>query len=80
MDIQAEKLDLIQWLAGINDLRIIKLVRALQKSNETRSSVKLSKTEKVAIDKGLQSIREGRVKTHDDVMKLMKEEFPNLFR
>tara|TARA_R110000796_G_scaffold252645_1_gene390123 strand:+ start:5798 stop:6040 length:243 start_codon:yes stop_codon:yes gene_type:complete len=79
MDIQAEKRDLIQWLSGLNDLRMIKLVGALRKASEADSGSKLTKAEIAAIDQGLRSIKEGKVKSHDDVMELTKKEFPNLF-
>ncbi|KOF02019.1 hypothetical protein OB69_14950 [Roseivirga seohaensis subsp. aquiponti] len=79
MDIQAEKRDLIQWLSGLSDLRMIKLVGTLRKASEAGSGSKLTKAEISAIDQGLKSIKEGKVKSHEDVIKLTKKEFPNLF-
>tara|TARA_R100000697_G_C5304518_1_gene158964 strand:- start:34 stop:276 length:243 start_codon:yes stop_codon:yes gene_type:complete len=79
MDIQAEKRDLIQWLSGLNDLRMIKLVGTLRKASESGSGSKLTKAEISTIDQGLKSIKEGKVKSHEDVIKLTKKEFPNLF-
>jgi predicted transcriptional regulator len=80
MDIQAEKLDIIQWLAGIEDSRIIKQFLALKKSNEELVMKELTVAEKFVIDKGLTSIKEGRTKSHEDVMKATKEKYPTLFR
>ncbi len=31
MDIQAEKLHLIEWLAGLNDVKVIQEIKALKK-------------------------------------------------
>ena len=37
MDIQAEKLELIQWLAGINESRIVRQFILLRQANEVTS-------------------------------------------
>lgn len=78
MDIQAEKLNLIEWLAGIDDSRIIRQFKSLQKSNEVET--KLSVAEKSAIDQGLKSIANGKTNTHETVMKSAKKKFPHLFK
>jgi hypothetical protein len=80
MDIQAEKLSLIQWLAGINDNRIIKQFKTLQKSNEEQVETSLTSSEKSAIDQGLKSIADGKVHTHESVMQSTKDKYPNLFK
>ncbi len=78
MDIQAEKLNLIEWLAGIDDSQVIRQLKSLQLSNQ--QSVKLSDAEKTAIDQGLQSIKDGQVHSHESVMASTKKKFPNLFK
>lgn len=80
MDIRTEKLDIIQWLAGIEDSRIIKQFLALKKSNEEVTTTDLADEEKAAIEKGKTSINEGRTKSHDEVMRATKEKYPTLFR
>ena len=80
MDIQADKLSIIEWIAGINDSRIIRQFKSLQKSNQEQASFPLSSAEKSAIDKGLKSIEEGKVHTHESVMESTKEKYPNLFK
>lgn len=80
MDIQAEKLSLIEWLAGINDSRIIKQFKALQRSNQEQMENSLTSAEKSAIDKGLKSIAEGKVHTHESVMESTQKKYPNLFK
>ena len=80
MDIQTEKLDLIKWIAGINDLRIIKLVKALQESAQGKSGITLSSAEKSAIDQGLRSIDKGKFQSHENVIKSTKEKYPRLFK
>ena len=80
MDIQADKLSLIEWIAGINDSRIIRQFKSLQKSNQEQVNISLSSAEKSAIDQGLKSIAKGKVHTHESVMQSTKEKYPNLFK
>lgn len=76
MDIKEEKLELIQWLAGINDRRIIRQFKSLQQSNQDS----LTPAEKFAIDQGLKSIAAGKVHAHESVKQSTKEKFPQLFK
>ena len=78
MDIQAEKLSIIEWLAGVTDHKIIQQFRSLQKSNLNQSD--LTKSEKDVIDSGLKSIAEGKVHSHESVIKSTREKYPNLFK
>lgn len=80
MDIQAEKLDIIQWLAGINDGSVILKIKELKKLNEGISSVDISIEEKVVIDRGLKSIEEGRFKTHEEVINATKKKYSQIFK
>jgi len=80
MNIQAEKLDIIQWLARVNDSRVIKQFMLLKRSNEEMTVVNLSQGEKDAIDKGLQSIKEGRFKSHEEVTEVTRKKYTQLFR
>lgn len=80
MNIQSEKLNLIQWLASINDSKVIKQFMLLKRSNEERTSIDLSQAEKGAIDKGLESIAAGRVKMHEEVSETTQKKFPQLFK
>lgn len=80
MNIQTEKLDIIQWLAKVNDSKIIKQFMLLKRSNEEKVAVNLSQDEKEAIDKGLQSIKEGRFKTHEEVTEATQKKYAHLFK
>ncbi len=80
MNIQAEKLDIIQWLARVNDSNIIRQFRMLKRSNEEAASVNLSSEEKKAIDTGVTSIKEGRFKSHDEVIEATRQKYPHLFK
>jgi predicted transcriptional regulator len=80
MNIQAEKLDIIQWLAGVNESSVIKQFMLLKRTNEETTSIDLSQEEKQAIDKGIQSIEAGRVKSHEEVMEITRKKYPQLFK
>ena len=78
MDIEAEKLSIIEWLAGINDSKIIRKFKSLQKSNQKQAELTIA--EKSAIDQGLNSIAKGYVHTHESVMESTREKYPNFFK
>jgi hypothetical protein len=80
MNIQSDKLDLIQWLVSVNDSKIIRQFVMLKRQNEERSAGNISQDEKNAIDKGLESIRDGRTNSHDAVTQLTREKYPKLFK
>ena len=80
MGIQADKLKLIEWLAGVNDDKIIKQFKALQRFNQEKTNKTLTTEQKSAIDQGLKSIEEGKVHTHESVMESTKSKYPHLFK
>lgn len=72
MDIQAEKLSLIEWISRINDKTIISKLRKIQ-SDHVQSSDwwnELNQQEKESIERGLEDIDEGRVHSHETVQKI----------
>lgn len=79
MDIQSEKLNLIRWLAGIEDIKLIHQLKVWQSSTEGNSTTTLTKEEKSAIDQGLKSIKQGRVKSDDQVKQSTQDKYPDLF-
>ncbi|MEP0712881.1 hypothetical protein [Algoriphagus sp.] len=79
MDIQAEKINLIHWLSKINDTKVINQLKAIQIENEESEVNPLSSNEKRAIEKGLKQIEEGNVKSHESVMRSLRETFLVLF-
>jgi hypothetical protein len=79
MDIQAEKLALIQWLAGINDSQVISRFRALRRTSEEATPETLGPAEKEAISQGLASVKAGKTKSDEEVSRLTREKYPQLF-
>lgn len=68
MDIQAEKLRLIQWLAGLNDARTITEFITLKKSKEADWWDQISAEERTEIEEGLSQADKGEVIPHNEVM------------
>ena len=80
MNVQAEKLDVIQWLNKVNDSDVIRKFVLLKRSNEERISLNLDEEEKKAVDIGLKSIGEGRVKSNQEVTEATRQKYPHLFK
>lgn len=71
MDIQAEKLKLIEWLTSLSDQSIIEKLKLFREnfSEKTDWWESLSKSEIESIDEGLRDIEEGKTLPHSEVMK-----------
>lgn len=75
MNIQAEKLDLIEWISKLNDKSII------EKLKEVRNSYSHSKDwgdflnqeEIESIEEGLKDMEEGRVHSHETARKIYEK-------
>jgi len=71
MNIHIEKLGLIEWINGLNDLAIIEKLKKIQAENALSSDWwdKLTIHEKESIERGMKDIEEGRVIPHETVRK-----------
>ena len=72
MDIQAEKIQLIEWLASLNKPSVIKKLLAL-KEKEKDWWDEISDEEKAEIKKGLAQANRGQVVPHHKVMDKYKK-------
>lgn len=71
MDLQSEKLKLIEWLSAIQDKDLIEKLK-LFKDNLVSSNdwwEALSASEKASIDRGLSDIESGATIAHEDIIK-----------
>jgi predicted transcriptional regulator len=68
MDIQAEKLRLIEWLASLKDSSTISELIAFKKSKEADWWDEISPEEKAEIEEGLAQADRGEVVPHKQVM------------
>lgn len=68
MNIQAEKLNLIQWLAGVNEPSIIKRFIALKQEQQVDWWNEIEAEEKAEIEEGLAQADRGEVLSHEEAM------------
>jgi predicted transcriptional regulator len=72
MNIQTEKLDLIEWITKLNDSVIIERLRKIKddysKSKDWWDALK--KEELDSINKGLTDFEEGRIHSHETVRQI----------
>ncbi|MCB9261577.1 MAG: hypothetical protein H6607_04315 [Flavobacteriales bacterium] len=75
MNVQTEKLDLIEWISRLNDTMIIdKLIKIkddYSKSKDWWDSLK--KEEIDSINRGLKDFEEGRVHSHETARKIYEK-------
>ena len=71
MDIQAEKLKLIEWLSTLTDPSLIEQLKLLKDNFSGRTDwwEALSEDVKKSIDEGLNDVEAGRTIPHSEVMK-----------
>lgn len=73
MDMQAEKLQLIEWLAKLNNRTTLKRFIALKKEQEKDWWDQLNAEEKAEIEEGLSQADRGEVVPHKEVMTKYKK-------
>jgi hypothetical protein len=73
MNIQAEKLKLIEWIARIQDSKTLEKLISFHKEYETDWWDEISEFEKKEIELGLKDIEEGRTVDHSEVKKLYEK-------
>jgi len=73
MDIQAEKIRLIEWLAGLNDATTLNEFIALKKRKEADWWDEISIEERAEIEEGLAQADRGEVTSHEEVMAKYKK-------
>ena len=68
MDIQTEKLQLIEWLTGLTDLSVIEELKALKSRKESDWWDKLTREQQEDIEAGLTDLNTGRKAAFNQVM------------
>jgi len=75
MNIQAEKLNLIEWISKLNDTLIIDRLKVIKedysKSKDWWDT--LEKEELESINRGLKDFEEGRIHAHETVRKIYEK-------
>ena len=75
MNIQTEKLGLIEWISKLNDTAVIKKLKKI-KEDYTHSEDwgdSLKKEELESIQRGLKDLEEGRIHTHETARKVYEK-------
>ena len=73
MNLEAKKLDLINWLSSLKDTSVISQLYAIKNDSESDWYQHLSKKQKKEIEKGLNDLDSGKTISNDDVMQLVKQ-------
>lgn len=73
MNIQAAKLELIQWLSTIDNPAIIEKIRAIRNSEKEDWWNQLSSHEKESINKGIEDADAGKLNDHEEARKLYEK-------
>jgi len=76
MNIEARKISLVHQLLLVQQDSILDKIEALL----VRRTSTITEARKKAIDKGLQSLSEGKKIPHNEMMKHMKEKYPKYFK
>jgi len=75
MNIQTEKLGLIEWIARLNDSSVIEKIKQIH--DDYSKSVdwwdEISSNEKESIERGLKDISEGKVHSHQTAKKIYEK-------
>ena len=69
MNITIEKQNLLQWIQGLTDEKIIERILSIKENNE------VSLFENQLIQKGLNDVLNGNISTHDEVKKRFEQKF-----
>ena len=71
MDIGTKKLELIEWLIRLNDNSLLDYLNSLKDSEKSTTDwwEELSSEQKNSINRGIKDIDEGRIHSHESVMK-----------
>lgn len=73
-NMEKDKLEIIKWVATLNDETSIERLKMLKSNRFTNDWWnQISEEEKNAIDKGLEDIKAGRLKPHKEVKKLYEK-------
>lgn len=70
MNLQATKLELIQWLSTIDNPSIIEKIMAIRNNEKEDWWDNLSALEKESINKGIEDADAGNLKDHDQARKI----------
>ena len=77
INIQKEKIELIQWLASLEDLSVIEKIIELRINERLDWWGRLSEAEQKSIEKGIKDADEGKLKDHTKARQLYEKWLKN---
>lgn len=75
-----KKKELIDWISSLENQSMLEHLMELKNSNETEKIYFVSEEEREGIERGLDDLKEGRVKAHENVKKELKSKYPRFFK
>ncbi|MFN3999452.1 hypothetical protein [Algoriphagus sp.] len=75
-----EKQDLIDWITNLENQSVLNYLMELKNSNDSDKIYIVSDQERIAIKEGIESLENEGGVSHEDVMKMTREKYPNLFK
>lgn len=72
MNIQTEKLELIEWISKLKDTSVIERLREIKNAHKESDDwwSELDEEERASIERGLKDIEEGRTHPHETARKI----------
>jgi hypothetical protein len=75
-----EKQDLIDWITNLENQSLLNYLMELKNSSDSDKIYIVSDQERIAIKEGIESLENEGGVSHEDVMKMTREKYPNLFK
>lgn len=75
-----EKQDLIEWVKNLENQSLLNYLMELKNSSNSDKIYIVSDQERIAIKEGIESLENEGGVSHEDVMKMTREKYPNLFK
>ncbi len=76
---EAEKRKLIDWISTLENQSLLEQLMELKKSSEAEKIHIVSDVEREGIERGLNDLKDFRLKSQEDVKKEMKSKYPRFF-
>lgn len=76
---EAEKRKLIDWISTLENQSLLEQLMELKKSSETEKIHIVSNVEREGIERGLNDLKDFRLKSQEDVKKEIKSKYPRFF-
>lgn len=75
-----EKQDLINWITNLENQSLLNYLIELKNSSDSEKIYIVSDQERIAIKAGIDSLENEGGISHEDVIKMTREKYPNLFK